>query len=79
MIEAEALALRAKKRCNKCGTAMDSYLLDQSRKLHVCGNNPVCDGYFIEQGEFKIKGYEGPLIECDRCGSDMQLKSGRFW
>ena len=76
--EAEALALRAKKRCNKCGTAMDSYLLDQSRKLHVCGNNPVCDGYFIEQGEFKIKGYEGPLIECDRCGSDMQLKSGRF-
>ena len=76
--EAEALALRAKKRCQKCGTAMDSYLLDQSRKLHVCGNNPVCDGYVIEQGEFKIKGYEGPLIECDRCGSDMQLKSGRF-
>lgn len=76
--EAEALALRAKKRCPKCGTAMDSYLLDEKRKLHVCGNNPVCDGHLIEQGTFKIKGYDGPLIECDRCGSDMQLKSGRF-
>ncbi|EGN76315.1 DNA topoisomerase I, bacterial [Idiomarina sp. A28L] len=76
--EAEALALRAKKRCEKCGTAMDSYLLDKERKLHVCGNNPVCDGYFVEKGVFKIKGYDGPLIECDRCGSDMQLKAGRF-
>lgn len=76
--EAEALALRAKKRCPLCGTAMDSYLLDEKRKLHVCGNNPVCDGHLIEQGTFKIKGYDGPVIECDRCGSDMQLKSGRF-
>ncbi|RUO25211.1 type I DNA topoisomerase [Aliidiomarina minuta] len=76
--EAEALALRAKKRCPKCGTAMDSYLIDETRKLHVCGNNPVCDGQLIEKGTFKIKGYDGPLIECDRCGSDMQLKSGRF-
>ena len=76
--EAEVLALRAKKRCLKCGTAMDSYLLDEKRKLHVCGNNPVCDGHLIEQGTFKIKGYDGPVIECDRCGSEMQLKTGRF-
>ena len=76
--ELETEALRQKKRCGKCGTAMDSYLIDEKRKLHVCGNNPACDGYLIEQGSFKIKGYEGPLIECDKCGSDMQLKSGRF-
>ncbi|MBU1309540.1 MAG: topoisomerase DNA-binding C4 zinc finger domain-containing protein, partial [Gammaproteobacteria bacterium] len=76
--ELETEALRQKKRCAKCGTAMDSYLIDEQRKLHVCGNNPACDGYQIEQGSFKIKGYEGPLIECDKCGSDMQLKSGRF-
>ncbi len=76
--EMETEALRQKKRCAKCGTAMDSYLIDELRKLHVCGNNPACDGYQIEQGSFKIKGYEGPLIECDKCGSDMQLKSGRF-
>lgn len=76
--ELETEILRQKERCEKCGTAMDSYLIDETRKLHVCGNNPSCDGYRVEHGSFKIKGYDGPLIECDKCGSDMQLKSGRF-
>lgn len=76
--ELETEALRQKKRCAKCGTAMDSYLIDEQRKLHVCGNNPQCDGYQVEQGNFKLKGYEGPEIECDKCGAQMQLKSGRF-
>ncbi|MCS5781151.1 hypothetical protein LNP24_14005 [Klebsiella pneumoniae subsp. pneumoniae] len=58
--DAETNALRAKRRCQKCGTAMDSYLIDPKRKLHVCGNNPTCDGYEIEEGEFRIKGYDGP-------------------
>ena len=74
----ETEALRAMHRCKKCSTAMDSYLIDETRKLHVCGNNPVCDGIEIEKGEFKIKGYEGPILECDRCESEMELKSGRF-
>ncbi|WP_371189143.1 type I DNA topoisomerase [Thalassotalea maritima] len=74
----ETSALMAMQRCDKCGTAMDSYLIDETRKLHVCGNNPVCDGYKLEKGEFKIKGYDGPVLECDRCGSDMELKNGRF-
>ena len=76
--ELETEVLRHKKRCAKCGTAMDPYLLDENRKLYVCGNNPGCDGYLVESGAFKIKGYDGPLIECEKCGSDMQLKSGRF-
>ncbi|GIU53627.1 MULTISPECIES: type I DNA topoisomerase [Shewanella] len=76
--DAETDALRAKHRCGKCGTAMDSYLIDEGRKLHVCGNNPTCEGYEIEAGQFKIKGYEGPIIECDKCGNDMELKNGRF-
>lgn len=76
--DAETEALRAMHRCNKCGTAMDSYLIDETRKLHVCGNNPVCDGVELEKGEFKIKGYDGPILECDRCESEMELKSGRF-
>ncbi len=76
--EAETQALRAMHRCAKCGTAMESYLIDEKRKIHVCGNNPDCDGYEIETGEFKIKGYDGPVIECDKCGSEMQLKNGRF-
>jgi len=76
--EAESRQLRSRHRCKKCNTAMDSYLIDEKRKLHVCGNNPDCDGFEIEQGAFRIKGYDGPLIECDKCGADMQLKTGRF-
>ncbi|MFM1282413.1 type I DNA topoisomerase [Yersinia enterocolitica] len=76
--DAETNALRAKRRCQKCGTAMDSYLIDNQHKLHVCGNNPACDGYEIEEGEFRIKGYEGPIVECEKCGSEMHLKMGRF-
>jgi DNA topoisomerase-1 len=74
----ETEALRAMHRCSKCNTAMDSYLIDETRKLHVCGNNPVCDGIEVEKGEFKIKGYDGPILECDRCEAEMELKSGRF-
>ncbi|CAA0108319.1 type I DNA topoisomerase [Zhongshania aliphaticivorans] len=76
--EAESKLLRSKKRCALCNTAMDSYVIDASRKLHICGNNPDCAGQEIEEGSFKVKGYEGPLIECDKCGLDMQLKTGRF-
>ncbi|MBJ7220767.1 MULTISPECIES: type I DNA topoisomerase [unclassified Brenneria] len=76
--EAETNALRARRRCSKCGTAMDSYLIDNQRKLHVCGNNPACDGYEIEAGEFRIKGYDGPVVECEKCGSEMHMKMGRF-
>jgi DNA topoisomerase I len=75
---AETNALRALKRCPKCHTAMDSYLLDNERKLHICGNNPICDGSLVEKGSFKVKSYDGPIIVCDKCGSEMHLKSGRF-
>ncbi len=79
--EAEAqenIRLRQKHRCSICTTAMEPYLIDGKRKLHVCGNNPDCPGHEIENGEFKIKGYDGPIIECDKCAQDMQLKTGRF-
>lgn len=76
--DGESRLLRMKRRCPKCGTAMDSYLVDESRKLHVCGNNPDCSGFEVESGTFWIKGYDGPTLECDKCGSEMQLKTGRF-
>lgn len=76
--DAETLALMEKQRCPICQTAMNSYLIDEKRKLHICGNNPDCSGHVIEQGQFKIKGYEGPSIECDKCSHEMQLKTGRF-
>lgn len=76
--EQESLLLRKRHRCAKCETAMDSYLVDETTKLHVCGNNPDCTGSEIEKGSYKIKGYDGPVLECDKCQADMQLKTGRF-
>jgi DNA topoisomerase-1 len=76
--EGEARLLRNKRKCPSCGTPMDSYLVDETRKLHVCGNNPDCAGFEVEPGSFRIKGYDGPVIDCDKCGEQMQLKSGRF-
>jgi DNA topoisomerase-1 len=76
--EAESRQLRERHRCPLCNTAMDSYLIDETRKLHVCGNNPDCPGFEVESGRFKIKGYDGPTLECDKCGAEMQLKTGRF-
>ncbi|WP_430461986.1 type I DNA topoisomerase [Thalassolituus sp. LLYu03] len=76
--EAESRRLMHKRRCKICDAAMDSYLLDENRKVHICGNNPDCSGFEVEAGQFRIKGYDGPTLECDKCGSEMQLKSGRF-
>jgi len=75
---AETADLMAKKRCPICDTAMDSYLVDGGRKLHICGNSPDCSGHVLEEGTFKIKGYDGPTIPCDKCDGEMQLKTGRF-
>ncbi len=76
--DAETEALMAKHRCKKCDAAMTSYFIDETKKLHVCGDNPECDGYEIEKGTFKLKGYEGPVVECEKCGHDMHLTTGRF-
>ena len=76
--ELEVEELRHKRRCPLCGTAMDPYLIDESRRLHICGRNPDCPGYEVETGQFKIKGYDGPTIACDKCGAAMELRSGRF-
>lgn len=76
--EEESRILRNKHRCTLCDSAMDSYLIDETRKLHVCGNNPDCPGYEVEKGQYRLKGYDGPSIECDKCAHEMQLKNGRF-
>ncbi len=76
--EGESKLLRSKRKCSRCETPMTSYLIDETRKLHVCGNNPDCPGFTLEAGQFRIKGYDGPVLECDKCGAEMQLKSGRF-
>ena len=76
--ENEARQLLTRRHCPVCKTTMDSYLVDEGRKLHVCGDNPDCTGTEVELGTFQIKGYDGPVLDCDKCGAEMQLKSGRF-
>ncbi len=76
--EAEARILRTLHHCKKCQSVMDSFLIDEQRKLHICSRNPDCVGFEVEHGKFKIKGYDGPVINCDKCDAEMQLKTGRF-
>jgi DNA topoisomerase-1 len=57
---------------------MDDYLVNEKYKLHICGNSPDCPGHELEEGTFKLKGYDGPTLTCNKCGSEMQLKTGRF-
>ncbi len=75
---AEVKDLMEKKRCPKCGTAMNGYIVDGGLKLHVCGNNPDCDGYILEEGKFEVPGSDAPTIDCDKCDAQMELKTGRF-
>lgn len=70
--------LHSKKRCPICDTIMNAFYIDEHRKLHICGNNPQCPGFLVEEGKFRVRGYDGPTIVCDKCQSPMVLKSGRF-
>ena len=76
--DSESEYLRTKRRCPECGCVMLAYIIDEHRKIHICSDNPNCKGYEIEEGNFRIKGAEGPTIVCDRCGKPMVLKTGRF-
>lgn len=75
---AEVKDLMEKKRCPKCATAMNGYIVDGGLKLHICGNNPDCDGYILEEGKFEIPGSDAPTIDCNKCEGQMELKTGRF-
>ncbi len=75
---AEVNALRAKQRCSKCNSAMESYVIDAKTQMHICGNNPDCDGYKVETGSFMVKSYEGPSFDCEKCDGQLELKTGRF-
>ena len=76
--ESESKLLRRLRKCDRCSSVMLSHLIDEKRKIHICSNGPDCPGFFVEAGNYKIKGYDGPTLDCDKCGSEMQLKSGRF-
>lgn len=77
--EAETKTLMLKRRCSICSSVMDAYVLDKTRKLHICSNSPECVGVELEHGTFAIKAYTGPQATCDKCETGMlELVKGRF-
>ena len=75
--EEEANILRSRPRCNKCHSVMDTYIIDETHKLHLC-STPNCGGYLLETGKFDSEIEKGPEIPCEKCGHTMVLKEGRF-
>ena len=73
----EAAILRSRPRCPKCHSVMDGYLIDEGHKLYLC-SLPGCDGYQLEEGNFTSEIDLGPEVVCEKCGSKMVLKDGRF-
>ena len=75
--EQEVELLRNAPRCPICGSVMNAYLIDEHRKIYICGS-PKCDGNELVDGDFSSEIEKGPEITCDRCGGTMVLKEGRF-
>jgi DNA topoisomerase-1 len=76
--EEEAEILRTIPRCPKCGAAMQPYSVDARHRLYLCGT-PNCGGHLLEEGNFEDDIEKGPQnVICERCGSPMELKEGRF-
>ena len=65
-------------KCQNCVAPMDEFIINETTKLYVCSSFPKCTKNIIKKGKFKVKGYDGPTIICDRCSAKMQLKTGRF-
>ena len=76
--DTEAKLLLNKKRCPICDAVMDEFLIDEHQKLYLCSKSPSCSGYVLEKGNFGDCLDKGPTIICDKCGSEMVLKEGRF-
>lgn len=74
----EAEILRHKKRCPLCDNVTDEFLISSQLKLYLCSKSPSCTGYILERGEFSDSIEQGPVVECDKCGTRMELKEGRF-
>ena len=74
----ELKLLLSGRRCKACSWMMISYLVDQNRLLHLCSNTRDCTATEIEEGQFELSKYSGPVIDCDKCGAEMQKKTGRF-
>ncbi len=66
-------------RCELCGSPMDALRIDDRYRLNLCAARPVCPGMRLEEGDFKQDlGADGVMYECDRCGSALAARKGRF-
>jgi len=75
----EAESIFNKEKCGTCGSTMDGYVIDETRKLQICASSPICSGTKLVTGDFiKPKNGEEELIDCHKCESKMELKLGRF-
>ena len=73
-----AKKLLSRRNCPICGSPTEAKLIDEKTKIHICSNFPDCPGHEVEKGHFRIKGYEGPVVNCNKCDADMHLRTGRF-
>ena len=74
----EAKRLSERRRCERCGSAMEAYVIDAGQRLHLCVDSPRCEGTVLERGEFSLTGDAAQTTECDRCGAVMEARSGRY-
>ena len=68
----------ARMQCETCGGPMDPMRAGNLGKLHVCARRPNCQGMHFEQGQVAPDPAETSHHECDRCGSALLAKKGRF-
>jgi len=64
--------------CEICGAPMDLMRAGNVGKLHVCARRPVCPGMRYEEGHLAPDPLATSHHECDRCGSALLAKKGRF-
>ena len=75
---AEEQVLTDRRQCEICASPMDALLIDDGRKLHLCARRPDCQGASLEEGSFAHEPVRGGDYQCDRCGSALIAKKGRF-
>ncbi|QFQ32457.1 type I DNA topoisomerase [Buchnera aphidicola (Aphis fabae)] len=67
-----------KRKCEKCNSVMDDYLINENLKIYICSNSPICTIYYIEQGKFKSSFNLSKTLCCEKCENNMLLKIGKF-
>lgn len=67
-----------RERCETCGAPMDPMQVDERHRLHLCSRRPACREMRLEFGEFASASATQSGFECDRCGSQLIAKKGRF-